>query len=202
MVVLEQCRHLFQLGLGTIERRRPDFFEQSIDRLRRSGHLVGGHVSRIGGIPQQMGFLGAQANEIVDELFVIVRIAVVAAGEIGLVDAFAQVAPRRIGHERNPARFVERENVLVFEPHCFGLFTGLVPHAHRQTVQLVFVELHDEAVVFSQQVVAELHRSERQLLVDSFQSLFLFLVEQRTGPHETVVGLLQQPHLLGIESQT
>ena len=45
--------------------------------------------------------LRAQADEIVDELLVIVFVAVVAAVQISLVYFLAQVAPGRIGQQRN-----------------------------------------------------------------------------------------------------
>ena len=201
LVALQQFVHLRQLGLGAVERRRPDLVEQRIDRLGRPGHLVGHHVVGIGVVAQHAGLLRTQPDEIVDQLLVVVRIAVVAAVQIGLVDPFAQVAPRRVGQERNQAGLVQREDPFVLAAHRFGLLLGGIADSGGQPLQIAARQLQHESVVLGQDVVAVLHADAGQLFVDLLQALFLRIVEQGARPHERVVGLLQQPALLGIEPE-
>ena len=146
-----------------------------------------------------MGLLRAQADEVVDELFVVVLVTAVAAVQVSRVDPLAQLAVGRIGQEGDHARLLQREDPLVSLAQFAGLLAGLLLHAGRQPGHLFGLELHREVVVLGQQVVAELHRSEGQFAVDLRQPGLLVGTEQRSGAHERTVGLLQQAALLGVE---
>ena len=78
---------------------------------------------------------------------------------------------------------------------------GQFAHVGRQTVQFVRREHHHEAVVLRADVVRELHGRQRQFAVDLLQPGLLLGVEQRPGPHETAVGLLDEAQLFGIQTE-
>ena len=118
--------HLGQLALGAFERRGPDLLQQAVHGVGRSGHLVVHDVGGIRGIAQQVGLLRAQADEIVDQLFVVILVAVVAAVEVGLVDLLAQFAFRRVGQKRDQAGLVQRKDVFALPAHRLGLFAGQI----------------------------------------------------------------------------
>ena len=201
-ILAEQLLQLAQLALRPFQRRSPDAFEQLIDRVGRTGHLVVHDIGRIGRVAQQVRLLRAQADEVVDQLFVVVLVAVISAVQVGLVDPLAQPPVGRVGKERDEAGFVEREDarVLLFSPLA-GLLARELLHVGGQTGHLVGREFHLEAVVLGEQVVAELHRSERQLAVDLLQAGLPPGVEQRPGAHEAPVGLLQQAQLHIVQIQ-
>ena len=200
-VLLQKRVHLGQLALGAFERRRPDLVEQAVNGIGRTGHLVRHDIGGVRGIAQQVCLLRAQADEIVDELLVVVFVAVIATVQISLIDLLAQVAPGGIGQQRDQAGLVEREDPLVALAHLPGLLAGGVADACRQPVEFVRLEFEHEIVVFGEDVIPEFHGRERQLPVDLFQAGLLLGVEQRPGAHEGVVGFLQQTHLLGVEPQ-
>ena len=201
-ILAEQLLQLAQLALRPFQRRSPDAFEQLIDRVGRTGHLVVHDIGRIGRVAQQVRLLRAQADEVVDQLFVVVLVAVISAVQVGLVDPLAQPPVGRVGEERDEAGFVEREDarVLLFSPLA-GLLARELLHVGGQTGHLVGREFHLEAVVLGEQVVAELHRSERQLAVDLLQAGLPPGVEQRPGAHEAPIGLLQQAQLHVVQIQ-
>jgi hypothetical protein len=148
-----------------------------------------------------VGLLRAQADEIVDQLFVVILVAVVAAVEVGLVDLLAQFAFRRVGQKRDQAGLVQRKDVFALPAHRLGLFAGQIAGRGRNAVQIGRGEFQRIVVVLGEEVLPELHGRERQLLVDRLQTRLPLGVEQRSGAHETAVGLLQQTALLGVESQ-
>ena len=200
-VFLQEFVHLGQLLPGAVERRRPYLVQQRVDRIGRAGHLVGHDIGGVRRIAQHLGLLRTQTDEVVDELLVVVLIAVVAAVQVGLVDLFAQVALGRIGQERNQTGLMEREDPLVALAHRLRLLARGVADARRQSLQIVRRQFEREVVVLGQNVVAELHGRKRQLAVDLLQPGFLSGVEQGAGAHESVVGLPEQSALLGVESQ-
>ena len=199
---MQQYGHLVQLLRGTLQSGLPHLVEQRIDVRDRPRHLVRHHIGRIGGVAQQVGLLRTQADEVVDELFVIVLVTVVATVQIGLVELLAQRPLRRIGQERDEAGLVEREDPLAAAAQLVGLLAGGIAHTGRESVEVGLVRnLEREVVVLGQQIVAETDCHARQLLVDLLQPLLLLPFEQCAAAHETVVGLLQQPALLGIEPE-
>ena len=200
-ILPEQLLHLGQLALGAFERRGPDLLQQAVHGVGRSGHLVVHDVGGIRGIAQQVGLLRAQADEIVDQLFVVILVAVVAAVEVGLVDLLAQFAFRRVGQKRDQAGLVQRKDVFALPAHRLGLFAGQIADRGRDAVQIGRGEFQRIVVVLGEEVLPELHGRERQFLVDRLQTRLPLGVEQRSGAHETAVGLLQQTALLGVESQ-
>ena len=201
LVGTQQRLHLGQLLLRAAERRGPYALQQVERRTGRAGHLVGDDVCGIGVVAQQVGFLGAQTHEVVHQLLVIVLVVVVRTRQIALVELAAQVAARRVGHERQQARLVEREDVLVLQTALHGLLVRSVTHRLGQPFEVLLREFEREARILGQHVVAELHAGDRQVGIDLLQALLLLRVEQRARTHEAAGGLLQQTHLLGIESQ-
>ena len=94
---------------------------------------------------------------------------------------------------------MEREGVFVLLAQGLSLLAGRFAGAVGQSVELRGFEQQHVAVIFRKDVVAELHRGHRQLLVDLLEALFARGVEQGARAHETVVGFLQKAALLGIE---
>ena len=201
MILSEELLHLGQFAFGALQRGRPDLVQQLVDGVGRPGHLVGHHIVGIRRIAQQMGLFRAQADEVVDQLFVVVLVAVVAAVEIRLVNLLAQFAFLGVGQKRDQAGFVQREDILALLARRFGLLAGLIADVGGNAVQVGRFEHQRIVAVLSEDVLPELHRSQRQFAVDGFQTGFLLGVEQRPGAHEIAVGLLQQTVLLGIELQ-
>ncbi len=199
VVLLEEGLHLGQFALGAFQRRSPDFVQQGVDRLGRAGHLVGRDIGGVGGIAQQAGLLGTQTHEIVDQLPVVVLVAVGAAVQIGFVDPFAQIAALGIGQKRYQTRFVEREDETVAFAQFAGFLARQLAGGGRNALEVVDRQLQREVVVLGQQVGAELHRVKRQFLVDRLETRLALLVEQGARTDEIAVGLLQQPHGVGIE---
>ena len=113
VVLGKQLAHLLQLLGGTLKRGGPDLVEQIIDRFGRAGHLIRDHIVGIGVKAQQMGLFGTQTDEVVDQLFVVVFIALVATVQIGRIELFTQIAPRSVGQEGDQARLVERKDIAL-----------------------------------------------------------------------------------------
>ena len=96
---------------------------------------------------------------------------------------------------------MQRKDVFALPAHRLGLFAGQIAGRGRNAVQIGRGEFQRIVVVLGEEVLPELHGRERQLLVDRLQTRLPLGVEQRSGAHETAVGLLQQTALLGVESQ-
>ena len=146
-----------------------------------------------------MRLLRTQTDEVVDELLVVVLVAVVATVQVGRIDAVAQLPVGGVGQEGNHARLVEREERHLSLSAGASLFAGRLQHIVRKASLLLGREGHLEAVVLGQEVVAEAYRGKGQFAVDLLQAGLLLPVQQGSGPHEAPVGLLQQPLLLGVE---
>ena len=136
---MQQFGHLGQLLGGALQGRLPHLVEQRVDVRHRAGHLVRHDIGRIGGVAQQVGLLRTQADEVVDELLVVVLVAVVAAVQVGLVELLAQRPLRRIGEEGDEARLVEREDPLAAAAQLVGLLARGVAHAGGQSVEVGLV---------------------------------------------------------------
>ena len=200
-IPLQHRIHLGHLFLGAIERRRPHFVQQLINGSGRSGHLIGRHISRIGGIAQQAGFLVTQAGEIVHQRAVIVLAAFVATVDICFVQLLPQVALSRIREKRNPAGSVERNDPRIVQSQLRSLLPGHPLHACRQPVELFLRQFQHKIIRRPEDIIAEFHGQQRQFAVNLTQPLLLLRIEQRSRPHELTVNLLHQARLHGIEAE-
>ena len=198
-ILAEELLHLGEFALGAFEGRFPHLVEQCIDGVGGTGHLVVDHIRGIRRVAQQVCLLRAQTDEVVDQLFVVVFVAVVAAVQIGLVKLLAAVTAGGVGQEGNQARLLQREGIPILLAQFGGRLAGQITHVCGQAVQLIRRKHHHEVVVLRTDVVAEVHGGQRQRLVDLLQTGLPFGIEQRPGTHEAAVGLLHQPQLLGIE---
>ena len=158
---LQQRIHLRELLPGPCERRFPDPFEQFAGRLGRAGHLLGQHVIGIGVVAEQAGFFEPQADEIVDDLLVVVRIVVVAARNIGFIELLAQFAFGRVGQKRNAAWAVERDRVFVLQSQLQGFLAGRVAHIVGEAAELATAHGQHERIGLGQHIAAEADLQER-----------------------------------------
>ena len=187
-----------QLPFRRIEGGFPEFVEQVVHPFGSFRHPVVQHEGGVGRVVHQAGFLGAEPDDVVDDLPVVELVAVVAALYVAGVQLFAQSPVFGIGQERDHAGRTERENPFVGHSHLFGLVRRRVGDGLGNPAD-VFRTFDDEGKVprLGQQVVAESDAQQRQFPVDVAQPLLLPRVELCSGSYELFIGLFGQADLFG-----
>ena len=127
---------------------------------------------------------------------VVVGVAVVAAGDEGLVDLLAQLAPARALQERLDRGARQRHDRLAGHAALAGGGPGGGDEAVRKAVEIGLAELHEPVLLVAEQMVAEAGAEMGQPLVDLGHPLLGRLVEAGAGAVEAGIGALQEPPLL------
>ena len=127
----------------------------------------------MGGVAEQLGALGAQCDDLLDDLLVVVGVVAVAAHEVGAVQLLAQVAPRRILQEGGHGWHLGGEHPFARPGSGLGRLGAHGAHAVGQAGQsLGRVDDDARGVGLGQQVLAELQPQQGELAVELAQAGF------------------------------
>ena len=155
------------------------------------------HVVGVCVVAQQLCHFASQIDEPTADVEVVFGVVVQADRVFRHIHLPAQLALRGIGHEGRVGGRVEREN-----PAVLTLFPGRLRSSltcrFGQSVELFLIgDVQFESLVFLQQVLRELQREQAGLLGEMAQAFLVFVAEQRTTSHKTVVAVAQQHFLFG-----
>ena len=165
------------------------------------GHVDGQHEVGVVVVTQQLGLLLSQLEHLLDEIFVVVFIAVVAAVVVGLVNLFTQVAVVGVLQEGDQAGLAEGKHPFAFHAIGFGLLGGGVDAALRQTGEVVLVVDDElETTVFLQQIISKLQAQSRELFVDLAQFGLLVGIESSTVTNKVLMIFFYHTDLLIVQS--
>ena len=165
-------------------------------------HTVSEDIVRGVVVAEEFGLLDTQLHLADDDRFVVMVVVVVAAGGISHQQFLAQLAVLAVLEDRRERGALGREEPLTRMTGCRSFFCSRSLGTLRQTFQLRLV-FHKilVGVGLCHHVVAELQGQQRELLIDSFEALFLVLRQVGAVVCKGLVGLRHKAHLLGVETQ-
>ena len=184
------------VGHGAGAGRFPDPFQQAAHGLRCLRHRVLQPVGGEARVTENLGALLAQLEDFENDGVIVVGVAIVAAGDEGLVELLAQVAAGGILQEGLDEGARQRHQHLARLAALVSGGLGGGDKAFRQTCKIVCTKLHGPLLLVAEQMVAEVCREMCQPLVDLGGPRLGCLGEPGAGAVKAGPGPLQKPRLL------
>ena len=197
---VEEFLELGSFAFGCYERRCPHGLQERIDSLAVLSHAVLEDIVGRIVVAEELGALDTELHLADDDGFVVVVIVVVGAGGVVHQHLTAQLTVLAVLQHRCEGCALGREQPLTRMTGSSSVLGSSRLGALGQTFELRLVSNEELTVVrLGNDVTSELQREQVELLVDSFQAFLLLSRQVGTVVGKTLIGLGQQPHLLGCE---
>ena len=156
----------------------------------------------MGGEAQNIGAFETQVDQRIDNLGVVV-LATGTTRRVGGPSLLAEVTTTAVHHKRFPRRHVQRNHIFTL---CFGIGIGRLAGrcnlVSRHAVELGAVEHQLVGVGGLEHILCKAQRQRSNLFVELTETLLFVGRHIGTTTHKTLIGLLEQTELLGVEVAT
>ena len=192
--------HVGDLLAHARDRWRPDLLHQRHRALGRLRHRVLEAPVGVRRVAEELRALGAELEDLGDDLLVVAGVVVVAAVDVALPHLLAEIVARRVGEERLHRRARVRDRPLALLSARLRGGGGARLHRVRKAGEVgLLVEDERVALLVGEDVLAERRVERGEALVDLGEALLRRSIELRSGAHERVPVAPHEPLLLGGE---